>query len=1370
MLRRQKERAARLAETLGVDVNANFVGRRTTIADWTRQADRLQDEVNARVVEEQNRARQRAAIRDELQERMRARRHQVIAPAQLIEQALEGYLQTYKINNMEEGFPIVNVEFARFMQLVTPQIDEVLRNVFDQMGTMSVSISAYVWMVKAHNEDGQKLYVTSKNINIFNLGEIGMRLGEIIENLIENYDNLVMRGSGWIYQSMDSISISIDRLRLRGGGSYVKLPTGVRGCINVKNEDNLCFMYAVLAGMHDFPVHPERVSLYRNHLNELNIGERDISVMGVRSEEHDALYKSAGVKVLSHQNNTYRLRIDDIPFPVTTDRIPGFEVMNDIGIHILILNGTTVSPERRSDYAAKKAKAGLPPPRKIIVLMRYKDHYVWVKDLSKVMSKQISRNGHHLHFCMNCLNFTSEDPAKVVEHEELCLKNDSVAVFMPNKGDVVQYKHQLHKLKVPFVIYGDLECVLEECNEMRGATHKYQKHVPCGFCLYVVSEYEEHQMDPILYRGADAEEQLVKTLIRLSNHIHFDKIKQNVPLIMSDEDQHKFENATTCHICEEDLFIDIFGDNLYPDKVRDHDHLNGKFRGAAHNNCNLNFNVARMPIPVLFHNMKGYDAHHIIKQLALHDSDIKVIAQSGEKYISFGTKRLRFLDSLQFISCSLGTMVENLADKVDRLKHFHHLKKHITKRFDGLEFTVDNPLNILTQKGVYCYDWADCMDKFSYPRLPPQEAFKSKMTGEPCSDEDYERAQMVWDIFGCRHFGDYHDLYLMCDVLQLADVFENFRRVCIEDNEIDPCHSYTLPGYAWVCMLKRTKVKIGLMSEIKIQGLVEGNIKGGMSTISHRHAKANNPMVEGYDPSKPKTWIIYTDMNALYGGVMGRFPLPCDGGTEIDDVDACTAEFYMNLPDDGDFCDFVLVDLDYPEHLHDLHNRYPLAPESKTVDQNMCSEYTTEMKNEFKAGKPTQKLLGTLENKRKYLVHSRLLKFYLQQGLKLKRVHRVIRFKQSKFMQPFIDFNTEKRKGAQNAFEKDLYKLKPNATFGKTSENKRKHSEMKLLSAPYGYNIDQVQQRFTKLRASPFFDKSKIITQNLVAVSMHKEKILLDKPMQIGFAILELSKLLMFKHYYEVMMPRYGPEKAILLFTDTDSQTFLIETEDVYKDMREMKEQYDFSNYPEDHPMYSTANKGVPGKMKDETAGVAIDEFIGVGSKLYSLLMADLKRKMACKGVGKTAAKGITHEQYRKCVLNVVEKTIVDGKEITTDYRRQRTKMRTMQSVKHEVHTVEINKVSLSAGDDKRYLREKSYSASGEIYQRGVASYAYGHWRIKREQKHRELMCELLTVANNHGGDAVAAVAVDAQPVVAHHEPRPGNLVQMDTNDLFADL
>ena len=244
------------------------------------------------------------------------------------------------------------------------------------------------------------------------------------------------------------------------------------------------------------------------------------------------------------------------------------------------------------------------------------------------------------------------------------------------------------------------------------------------------------------------------------------------------------------------------------------------------------------------------------------------------------------------------------------------------------------------------------------------------------------------------------------------------------------------------------------------------------------------------------------------------------------------------------------------------------------------------------------------------MVHLKNLQFYLEQGMELRKVHRVLQFKQSDFMSGYIGFNTEMRKKAKNTFEKDLFKLMNNAVFGKTMENVRGYMDIELVTD---------KDRLVKLCADPRFIKRTIFNHELVAVHREKAQVELRKPIYVGFSVLELSKLLMYEFHYTHVVPKYG-DRATLLFTDTDSLCYRVETGDIYHDMGNDGEMYDFSDYPEDHLLHSTKNKKVLGKMKDETAGVPILEFVGLRSKMYSILY-DGKEKKRAKGVKKAVVR-----------------------------------------------------------------------------------------------------------------------------------------------------
>ena len=298
---------------------------------------------------------------------------------------------------------------------------------------------------------------------------------------------------------------------------------------------------------------------------------------------------------------------------------------------------------------------------------------------------------------------------------------------------------------------------------------------------------------------------------------------------------------------------------------------------------------------------------------------------------------------------------------------------------------------------------------------------------ENIDDIDYRHGNNVFKIFKLKNLGEYHDLYVQGDTLLLADVFENFRNTCLKVYKLDPAHFLLLPGLAWQACLKKTNIKLELLTDHDMLLMLEEEIRGGISHAIHRYAKANNKYMKDYDENKESSYIQYLDANSLYGWAM-RQKLPVNGFKWIEDTSEINEQFVKNYDENNDKGYILEVDVKYPKKLHDLHSDLPFLPRRMKIDK--C-----------------EKLVCNLLNKEKYVVHIKSLKQALNHGLKFKKVHRIIEFNQKAWLKPYIDMNTELRKIAVNDFEKDFYKLMNIAVLGKTMKNVRKHRDIKLVTA-----------------------------------------------------------------------------------------------------------------------------------------------------------------------------------------------------------------------------------------------------------------------------------------------------------------------------------
>ncbi|GFU97766.1 uncharacterized protein TNCV_2532391 [Trichonephila clavipes] len=377
-------------------------------------------------------------------------------------------------------------------------------------------------------------------------------------------------------------------------------------------------------------------------------------------------------------------------------------------------------------------------------------------------------------------------------------------------------------------------------------------------------------------------------------------------------------------------------------------------------------------VPVCIHNLSGYDSHLFIGELDGDDGNIDVIPNNEEKYISFskevgakmvGVKegkqvkisgiKLRFLDSFRFMASNLDNLAKNV-------KEFRETSKYFPK----------DKFNLVTRKGVYPYDYMDSWQKCEETKLPGKKDFYNKMNESDISLEDDKHAKNVWNAFSIKTLGEYSDLYVKTDILIPADIIEHFRDVCLKTYKLDPAWHFTAPGLSWDAMLKTAKIELEMLDHYNMVLMLEKGTKRNISQCCNRHGKANNKYMNNYDKNKESNYLMYLDANNLYGWAISQY-LPY-GGFKWGSKDV------TKISHDSDKGYIIECDLQYPEYLHNLHSNLPLGAENRIPD-----------------GSKQAKLLTTLHDKEHYVVHYRVLKQFLQMGLKLTKVHRDLEFNQS---------------------------------------------------------------------------------------------------------------------------------------------------------------------------------------------------------------------------------------------------------------------------------------------------------------------------------------------------------------------------------------
>ena len=301
----------------------------------------------------------------------------------------------------------------------------------------------------------------------------------------------------------------------------------------------------------------------------------------------------------------------------------------------------------------------------------------------------------------------------------------------------------------------------------------------------------------------------------------------------------------------------------------------------------------------------------------------------------------------------------------------------------------------------------DSFEKFNQTELPTKDQFYSILNDQHITEDEYDHAKKVWKTFKIKTMGEYHDLYLGSDVVLLTNVFKNFRKTCMQYYKLDPCHYFTDLGLSWDALLKMTNIKLELMTDIDMFQFIKKGMHGGVSYIMNRYRKANNKYMKEYDEKVPSKYIMYLDANNLHGSAMSQY-LPTGDFKWISDKEINKLDL-GKYKANGKKGLILEVDLEYPQELHDMHNDYPVCPEKVKVSNDMLSGYCKKIAEKYKISIGlVSKLIPTLRDKKGYVLNYRNLQLYLDLGLKIKTIHRVLKFDQSPWLKQYIDFNTEK--------------------------------------------------------------------------------------------------------------------------------------------------------------------------------------------------------------------------------------------------------------------------------------------------------------------------------------------------------------------------
>ena len=663
--------------------------------------------------------------------------------------AFKNYTNQYVMYNTIKNYPPLE-----FLEHAKPAI----LNIFNSNRNIKTILYLHCLMIRSDPGELAKVKEFAFHSKGLKLVLEGTDESDLYNEMVDEIEEEIQKvqeaeGSGWQFLGVIKLVLHTTKWEPLYGSSYIPLDpylANKKAIINMKNEDDKCFMWSVLRALYPKDNHPERID------NELKSKQDIINMKG-------------------------------ICYPVSLQAVDRFEHLNpNISISILRYNNENlVHPIRISKYTGCEHDITLLLLKEAIKKengeIEEKTHYTLVKNISALIASQINNHKGTRYICLNCFN-SFKTPKALKTHKNYCYENESVKINMPPSGTFLRFKNFPNSEKAPFAVYADFESLIKHMDNCdpdpnKSYTKKYQKHEPISFSYYINSSIDG-VFKPVLRKytktkpeDADAMDVFIKWLEEDIKAIANIKPKQ---IIFTEEDEKQFNKASDCWIC---------GEYLGNDRVRDHCHFTGRYRGPAHNNCNLKYRKPKS-ISVFFHNLSGYDSHLFIKKLGTPDKkeNIDCIPNNEEKYISFSktiitgqytnkkgeikdkTFKIVFKDSLKFMSSSLGALVNNLPKDA-----FINLLKYFTPK----------QAEILKQKGFYPYEYMNTEEKFNDTNLPPREALYSKLSGKGINNKDYKHALNVWNTFKMKTFKEYHELYNITDVLLLADVFENFRNICL---------------------------------------------------------------------------------------------------------------------------------------------------------------------------------------------------------------------------------------------------------------------------------------------------------------------------------------------------------------------------------------------------------------------------------------------------------------------------------------------------------------------------------------------------------------------------------------------------------------
>lgn len=1118
------------------------------------------------------------------------------------------------------------------------------------------------------DEDFQGPNITIHHSSCFEVISSSTNLGKFYErqknNILSYMDGFETTGSGWRFEKilllgMKSLNYSPNR-----GGSFIPTPQELKkrnSLLNIRNSDEFCFLYCIIAKLFPQRQNRERVIHYIQHL-----------------------------KRISYDGLSFPLKLEDVHLFVKQNRDISINVFIYERAKQLITLALPIGKYKRQDIHVN------------LLLIESEDqlqfHYILITDFNSLISPQLLKGNNKRYVCDSCfVYFRKEEQLSLHYKYNRCLLRPHI--FKKNE---IKFESVRHQIPQRFSVYCDFECIITKKSEIRGNIEITSEMHPSSFCMYIHCPEIENDSKlnrPIAYNGEDSALRFVMELQAMTYYLYVNYLTKKKEIQMTCEDKLNFESSTHCKLCKKAFSSTVV-------KCRDHDKLTSdqtsNYRFALCRLCNVLFSESNLII-VCFHNLR-FDCRLFLSKIYKIKSKadyVTLIARNKENWISFswficvqparGGKKtvfieLRFIDTLNFLLASLDTVVGAMESG----------ELHVTRKF----FKGKGDVSLLLRKLKFPYSYFDSFERYDDRVFPSKESFFDDLTQKDVSQEDYDHSLLVFNTF-CKGktLKAFNELYNILDVLLLTDCMQSFRKYSHETFGLEALKYYSNASLSFNCMLKYTGVTIQLVTDPEQYELIKKSVRGGLCQSITRYAKSNHEDCHDYDPSKPLKEVVYTDLVSLYPSQM----ISCLPVSDYEFVDESDFEKVynemLNLSDDSDHGYLFECDLMYPDNkkTHDIFRYFCFIGEMKKPPNSRFDKLITDLLPKFY-----------------YPIFYQLLKRCIHLGMKVTKIHRILKFTQSSFMSRFIELNMERRKHSLNKYHSFVAKSMLNSTFGFFLKNEGRYREFKLISEwgfESGKRVNIAQNLISSIRFKDIFE----IDENVCCVEMETRQISVKSPILVGSAILDKSKCHLVDTYYFLInkienlnLHRATTDeiKLYLCYVDTDSLLFTIHNIRFHDFIRPfVHELFDTSDYDEYYlklHRLPVVNKKRLGFLKVETFGLPILEFVTLGPKVYCLHIQrenGNKSVPTMKGLKKSIVEKFTIENYKKVLFG-------ENSDRISYHHQYRISLKNFK-----IHTVRERKKGLVFFDDKRITLENN-----------IDTIPYGHYlEIENEEEEIEI-------------------------------------------------